>query len=79
MIRAQALPAIGSKSKNFAIPTQTVVGTSLSVWLGFINNLSAIARQMEARAQLRQLTLRQLDDIGLTVAERDALAGLPRR
>jgi uncharacterized protein YjiS (DUF1127 family) len=79
MIRGQTLPSIVNKSRIGALSAQLAAETGRAIRLRFVNNLSTMFRQWEACAHLQRLTLRQLDDIGLTVAERDALAGLPRR
>jgi len=78
MIRGQTLPPFENKARTFAIPAQGLAGTTFNIWLRFIDNLFDAWRQIETREQLRRLSHRQLEDIGLTVAERDALAGLPR-
>jgi uncharacterized protein YjiS (DUF1127 family) len=78
MIRGQTLPTFENKSRTFAVSAQTIAGIGLSTCLGFINNLSTVFRHRAERHHLRRLTPRQLEDIGLTVAERDGLAGLPR-
>ncbi len=78
MIRGQTLPPIENRSRTFAIPALGLTETGFNTWLRFIDKVSSPWRRIEDREQLRKLNRRQLEDIGLTVAERDALAGLPR-
>ena len=67
-------PALTARPELFS----GVAGAVLRAPVAFFDSLSALQRQAEERAHLRQLTDHQLQDMGLTRSQAEEMARKPR-